>query len=240
MKSLFDRIKIYQYLDRPIELPQTEVIDGIILRAAENAYGYLTLVRKTEDSTSKEICTGNCHSCASACQTKNVSDTKPNAAPAEDPIDLADALRTYKDETFDIMLVLESALSDSAQRELLVTLKRTDMTHRLLLVSRHHKTLDALTKAEPALRISPLCGEELVRPWIYAAYMGAPVLCMDARDVLLDADRWGAPLVDRAHNSSVTVFAWNAEDEDTIKALIAVGCDAILTHIPETAHALVW
>lgn len=237
MKSLFDRAKVYQYLDTPDAVPDTEHADGIILRTAENAAGYLTLVWDTVAT-----CTGNCKTCASACTSANGNDeTKETpAVPASDPADLSDALRLQQENTLDILLFLDTPLSPEAQKELLVTAKRTDMTDRLLLVSRHHKTLDALLRAEPRLRISPLCGNSLVRPWIYAAYMGAAALCMDARDVLLDADRYGCPMIDRAHNNSVTVFAWNAEEEDTVRALVTVGCDAIMTHTPALARALVW
>ena len=70
--------------------------------------------------------------------------------------------------------------------------------------------------------------------------MGAPAYCMEAREILLDADAWGAPTVDRAHNANVCIFAHNADDEDTVKALVRVGCDAVLTHDAKMARALVW
>ncbi len=245
MKSLFDRALVYQYLDTADTAPDTEHADGIIVHAAERASGDLALVwAKTDAAASDLTCSGSCETCTSACHDKKEeaeAESAPtaNAVPAN-PTDLTDFLRAQKDNTLTILLMLDTPLSDSAQKDLLTTAKRTDMTARLLLVSPYHKTLDALQKAEPRLRISPLCANELVRPWIYAAYMGAAALCMDARDVLLDADRYGCPLVDRAHNNGVTVFSWNAEDEDTIKALVTVGCDAIMTHTPALARALVW
>ena len=94
--------------------------------------------------------------------------------------------------------------------------------------------------AYPEARISPVCDDNMVRPWIYAAYMGAPAYLMDAKEILLDADAWGSPTVDRAHNANVCIFAVGADDEDTVKALVRVGCDAVLTGDAKMARALVW
>ena len=70
--------------------------------------------------------------------------------------------------------------------------------------------------------------------------MGAPAYLMDAKELLLDADAWGCPTVDRAHNANVCIFAIGADDEDTVKALVRVGCDAVLTHDAAMARGLVW
>ena len=63
---------------------------------------------------------------------------------------------------------------------------------------------------------------------------------MDAKELLLDAEAWGCPTGDRAHNANVCIFAIGADDEDTGKALVRVGCDAVLTHDPVMARELVW
>lgn len=149
-------------------------------------------------------------------------------------------LRAHTADTLDILLTLDAPFSENGIRALMLCIKRHEMTGRILLLSPHHKMLDALKKAEPELQISPLCDENLVRPWIYAGYLGAKVICMDARDLLLDADAYGSEAVDRAHNSNIRVYAWNADDADTIKALVRIGCDAVLTHVPALARTLVW
>ena len=117
---------------------------------------------------------------------------------------------------------------------------RHEMWDHLLFVSAAHKTLDALKSEYPMARISPICDDNMVRPWIYAAYMGAPAYLMDAKEILLDADAWGSPTVDRAHNANVCIFALGADDEDTVNALVRVGCDAVITHDAKMARALVW
>lgn len=117
---------------------------------------------------------------------------------------------------------------------------RHAMWERILFVSAAHKTLDALKNAYPEARISPICADDMVRPWIYAAYMGAPAYLADAKQLLLEADAWGCPTVDRAHNANVCIFAVGAEDEDTVRALVRIGCDAVLTHDAAMARALVW
>ncbi len=151
-----------------------------------------------------------------------------------------DALcRANADTTSEILLYLPAL--DEEQRKLLAHCAiRNEMWNRILFISAAHKTLDALKAEHPEARISPVCDDNMVRPWIYAAYMGAPAYLMDAKEILLDADAWGSPTVDRAHNANVCIFAIGADDEDTVKALVRVGCDAVLTHDGKTARELVW
>ncbi len=153
--------------------------------------------------------------------------------------DLDALCRAYADTATEILLTVP-ALDEEQIRQMANCAIRHDMWGRLLFVSAAHKTLDALKVAYPEARISPICDDNMVRPWIYAAYMGAPAYCMDAKEILLDADAWGSPTVDRAHNANVCIFAVGAEDEDTVKALVRVGCDAVLTHDAAMARALVW
>lgn len=159
----------------------------------------------------------------------------------EELLDTLDGfLRAHASDTLDILLTLDAPFSEDGIRQLLLCIKRHEMTGRLLLLSPYHKMLDTLKKTEPALQISPLCDDNLVRPWIYAGYLGAKVICMDARGLLLDANAYGSETIDRAHNSDIRVYAWNADDADTVKALVRIGCDAVLTHIPALVRPLVW
>lgn len=151
-----------------------------------------------------------------------------------------DALcRAYADKPTELLLFVP-ALDEEQFKLLSHCMIRYAMWERTLFVSAAHKTLDALKTAYPEARISPICDGNTVRPWIYAAYMGAAAYCMEARELLLDADAWGSPTVDRAHNANVCIFAHNADDEDTVKALVRIGCDAVLTHDAAMARALVW
>ena len=151
-----------------------------------------------------------------------------------------DALcRAYADTALEILLYIPS-LDEEQRKQLAHCAIRHNLWSRILFVSAAHKTLDALKQTYPEARISPVCDENTVRPWIYAAYMGAPAYLMDAKEILLDADAWGSPTVDRAHNANVCIFAVGAEDEDTVKALVRVGCDAVLTGDAKMARELVW
>ena len=163
-----------------------------------------------------------------------------NLALADCGYENLDALcRAYADSALELLLSVP-ALDEDQIKMLAHCVIRHGMWDRILFVSAAHKTLDALKTAYPEARISPVCDENMVRPWIYAAYMGAPAYLMDAKEILLDADAWGSPTVDRAHNANVCIFADGAEDEDTVKALVRVGCDAVLTHDAAMARALVW
>ena len=166
------------------------------------------------------------------------ADTTP--ADGDCGYDSFDALcRTAASQNTDI--IAEIPALDAEQIKLFANCAiRHEMWDRILFVSSAHKTLDALKTAYPEARISPICDDNMVRPWIYAAYMGAPAYCMDAKEILLDADAWGSPTVDRAHNANVCIFALGAEDEDTVKALVRVGCDAVVTHDAKMARELVW
>ena len=161
--------------------------------------------------------------------------------PADCGFDDVDALfRMCAGRQLQLLLVLEDAPDAEAREFLMTAVCRREMYARLTLASRHHRCLDEMKQSEPALCITPLCDDTLVRPWIYAAYMGAPAYCMKADTLLRGADRFGCETVDRAHNANVSIFAEHAEDADTVRALVSVGCDAVLTHDPVMARALVW
>lgn len=160
--------------------------------------------------------------------------------PKDCGFDTFDALcRSYADTGLELIVSIP-ALDAEQIKHLANCIIRQELWGRVLFVSAFHKTLDALKNAYPAARITPVCDENMVRPWIYAAYLGAPAYIMDAKEILLDADAWGSPTVDRAHNANVCIFADGVEDEDTVRALVRVGCDAVLTHDAKMARALVW
>ncbi|MBP3918613.1 MAG: hypothetical protein J6I50_05520 [Clostridia bacterium] len=278
MKSLFDRTKIYQYHTAPDTVIDLEHADGIVIHARER-FGELVLVypdSKSQvlisssadqpatadsagaDAAGADAASANAASAASEAAAPSAKATeephtqeKETAKPVKPvPLTLDSFLSQHKADTLDILLILDCSLDASGIKALLLTAKRQEMTERLLVASKYHKTLDALYKEEPSIRISPLCEEQLVRPWIYAAYLGAEVLCLNARDILIDADPYGSEIVDRAHNNSVMIYAVcstsipahemaQAEDVHTLRALAGVGCDAVLTHNPALAYSAV-
>lgn len=273
MKSLFDRTKIYQYHTAPDTVIDLEHADGIVIHARER-FGELVLVypdskpqvlvsSSADQPAAAETATAN--SAGADTAGADSADAAPSAKATEEPhtqeketakpvkpvpLTLDSFLSQHKADTLDILLILDCSLDASGIKALLLTAKRQEMTERLLVASKYHKTLDALYKEEPSIRISPLCEEQLVRPWIYAAYLGAEVLCLNARDILIDADPYGSEIVDRAHNNSVMIYAVcptsapahemaQAEDVHTLRALAGVGCDAVLTYNPALAYSAV-
>ena len=154
--------------------------------------------------------------------------------------DIDTVMAACRAEELEVLLFLADKPEQDDFDALLMTLVRRDMTERCILASPYHRMLDEAKQKQPGLRITPICSADLVRPWIYAAYMGAGAYLAEARELLLGADQWGCPEIDRAHNANVCIFAMEADDEDTVRALVRIGCDAILTHDPEMARALVW
>ena len=140
----------------------------------------------------------------------------------------------------ELLLLLQDAPKEQDVQDLHMTLVRRDMTARTLLASRHHRALDAMKQKMSQVRIVPICAPDMVRPWIYASYMGACVYLTEPAELLSDADSWGSPEIDRAHNADVCIFAQNVDDEETVRALMRLGCDAVITHAPAMARALVW
>lgn len=247
MKSLFDRTKVIAYYSTPETVIDPEQADGLAAHIAVDASGYLTVVFDTAEETDAAapaadpaVCTGTCATCAANCASASEKVSADDANTAA--LSLDDLLTAHRDDGLLLYLFLDTPLSGEARKDLLLAAKRNGVTARMTVISAYHKTLDALRSEDDTktLSISPLCDGNFVRPWIYAGYLGAPLLCMDARDILLGADRFGCETVDRAHNGNVMICAWNAEDEDTIRALVTVGCDALLTHVPALARTLVW
>ena len=92
--------------------------------------------------------------------------------------DLEALCRAAEAQPQDILLTIPAL--DGEQMKLLAhCVIRHALWERILFVSTAHRTLDALRAAYPAARISPICDDNMVRPWIYAAYMGAPAYCAE-------------------------------------------------------------
>ena len=137
-----------------------------------------------------------------------------------------------------LVLIVEAPLPKEAQEQLLDGVRSCGLLSRVLFVSRHAKMLDEIKHREWDARIVPIVSDDMVRPWIYAAYMGAEAIAMQSAHVL--AEDMGHDGVMRAHNSNVKIMVLDAEDADTVRALVRCGCDMLLTEDPRLTRSLVW
>ncbi|MBQ3065689.1 MAG: hypothetical protein IJC98_05585 [Clostridia bacterium] len=137
-----------------------------------------------------------------------------------------------------LVLAVEAPMSGEEQESLLACVRNSGLLTRVLFVSRYAKMLDEIKHREWDARIVPIVSDDMVRPWIYAAYMGAEAIAMQSAHVL--AEDMGHDGVMRAHNSNVKIMVLDAEDADTVRALVRCGCDMLLTEDPRLTRSLVW
>lgn len=92
-----------------------------------------------------------------------------------------------------------------------------------------HRIVRRLRTADPSLVTGVLSASYPVQP--VAAMREAGASCLWQQESLIDA-----ALVDAVHAEGAHLFAWTVDDLERIRALRALGADAVCTNRPDTAR----
>lgn len=102
---------------------------------------------------------------------------------------------------------------------------------RVVYSSFDHRSLLRLGELGTRVPRGVLHGEALVRPWVYAASVGARALHPMAPTVRPEE-------VERSHAAGIAVHVWTVDDPLAVRQLAAWGVDAIISNRPDVALAV--
>ena len=104
------------------------------------------------------------------------------------------------------------------------------VSDRIIYSSFNHYVLMELRKVNPDAKIGLLYGCALYDPWEYAKYLGANAIHPHYAVVLQ------APgLIEGCKASGVAIHPWTVDSIDTMRKLMSMGVDAIITDKPDEA-----
>lgn len=114
-----------------------------------------------------------------------------------------------------------------AQVDALVT--RFGLAERVWYSSFNHLSLVTMAQTGTSVGLGALYEEQLVRPWEYARGFGAHAL--HPMGLAVDAE-----MVEAAHVAGLRVHTWTIDRPEHVRALAAIGVDAIITNVPARAR----
>lgn len=107
------------------------------------------------------------------------------------------------------------------------------MSGRVIYSSFNHYALRELREAGTRAPLGALIAEALVEPWDYAKALGASAIHPFWMAVMMPG------YVQACHAAGIAVHPWTVNDERTLRALAAMGVDAVITDDPGLALRIV-
>lgn len=133
-------------------------------------------------------------------------------------------------------ITVNAELKTSGRRYLDLVLETEDergMNGKIVYSSFDHFNLSELLERRPDAFVAPLYSNNMVKPWSYAASMGAKAL----HPQLGQLDRIKS-YCEKAHELGVRVHPWTVDSEDDLRRMYDYGVDAVITNRPDIAIAL--
>lgn len=107
------------------------------------------------------------------------------------------------------------------------------MQGRVIYSSFNHFTLKKLHSLSPDAKLGVLYSSELINPWSYARYLNAGAIHCPYQQ-LLDHPQ----IVQHAHSTGIKVHTWVVDHPATMRDLMRMGVDAVITNNPDLGVAV--
>ena len=109
--------------------------------------------------------------------------------------------------------------------------KRYKMKGRIVYSSFDHFQLERIRTLDNSAVIAPLYHFNMVKPWLYAANMGADAIHPHYEQLYLLPE-----YVRECHARGIRVHPWTVNDEEDLRKLYAADVDAVITDKPDLAR----
>lgn len=119
---------------------------------------------------------------------------------------------------------------EGLEEKVLAELRRFNMVDQVIFSSFNHISMARVKQLEPRAQTALLYSDVLNRPADYARLCLSDGLHPDFRH--MDAE-----LVAQAHAAGLAVRPWTVDDPEHVRALVAMGVDAIITNDPKGVRA---
>ena len=149
---------------------------------------------------------------------------------------LAQVYELIRPTTLSINVELKEVTRDRAHvyiRKLCELAKAYQMEDRVFYSSFDHLALRDLLAFNPDAKVAPLYSETMLDAWDYAARLHADGIHPSYKQLFVFSD-----YLQRCHDLGISVRVWTVDDPDAIRALLAMGVDAIITNTPDVALAI--
>lgn len=104
---------------------------------------------------------------------------------------------------------------------------------RVIYSSFNHYSLMLARKADPNCKIGLLYTEALVDPHVYAQHLKADAIHPFFRTLLVPGAAQGCV------EHGVQINPWTVNDEESMRWLLSIGCNALITNYPDVARKIV-
>lgn len=207
--------------------------DGVELDVQRTCDGVLVVFH---DETVDRVTDGHgCLADMTLAEVKRLRVCRPFPGMAEEIPTLAEALTLLKARGLCCNAELKNSVLPypDMEAEVLSLAAKMGMREAMLYSSFQHHSMLRIKQLDPSARVGLLYAATLVRPWDYARALGADALHPEFTEVLQTADE-----VERAHALGLEVNPWTVNEDAHLRAMIAAGCDRIITNYPDRARAM--
>ena len=149
--------------------------------------------------------------------------------------ELAEVLEFLKTNrmTLNIEIKTTDNLYPGIERKTVELVHAYGLQDRVIYSSFNHYSLMLARKADPACRIGLLYSEAMVDPDVYAKHLGANAIHpYDLTLLVPNAAK-------RCVEAGIDINPWTVNDEKTMRWLLSLGCNALITNHPDIARRVV-
>lgn len=136
--------------------------------------------------------------------------------------------------TLNIELKTGETLYPGLEEKTVEMVHRFGLADRVLYSSFNHRSLLLVRQADPVARIGLLYSETMVDPHIYARHLHADAIHPEFHSLYFAPDTARG-----CQDAGVRIHPWTVNDEQDMRALCRLGCEALITNFPDVARRIV-
>ena len=107
------------------------------------------------------------------------------------------------------------------------------LADRVIYSSFNHYSLMLARKADPDCKIGLLYSEGMYEPHAYAQHLNATAIHPHFRTLLIPGSTEGCV------KNGILINPWTVDDEETMRWLLSIGCNALISNVPDVARKVV-
>lgn len=122
---------------------------------------------------------------------------------------------------------------DGLEEKVVAAVQARGLSHRVIYSSFNHYSLMLVRKSDPDANIGLLYSEAMVDPYVYALHLGANAIHPHMRTLLVPGT------VENCTKNGILTNPWTVDDPGDMQWLIDLGCNAIISNLPDVARKIV-
>lgn len=140
-------------------------------------------------------------------------------------------------KTNDMFLNIELKTTDifyeGIEKKTVALVHEYGLADRVIYSSFNHYSLMLAREADPDCQIAPLYSEGMFEPHTYALHLKANAIHPHFLTLLIPGTAEGC------HANGIKINPWTVDDEEKMRWLISIGCNALITNRPDVGRKVV-